>query len=604
MANFNVTTLLGYSLKKEYVGTMNYRNVITLNIETLHRTNTDPRYNIDIYTGNFDSLSDYENAEIFQKNIQPIILNGNGFGIGRVISVSEPRGIDYNENGLTFWKRIITLELYEAGDSLNIPNSSVNTFYARLKDVLFDPQISNLTEDFSFTDNEQGVLGYTQTVTVACADFLEMESPNTKENTGVYKAREIAQKLIESEVNFGFAGNLSLLTGKSGKKTYSTEVDVINGTVSITKTFISFFVKTPATYSFQLQEDGSITISESVVLTNKNLAQKSSDISDIISILNNVVNSSYNRCRTYFNAYKAQILTSSSVDDLIEDHENVHLITNQRSFDERSQQYVQTTVYSNARNLRVNFSLEINQSISVDEKGITTVSETADFVNKAFKIKANDTTFLGANYFGSGSTVKTMIDGEMTNALTRAQNLYKLYYDSLNTPSLKLLSSSRKASIRGKNFGYSCVFTNDSSLIKVNGINQVQSVINVNLPKKISNSYIVPGITNQKVFVQESNQSTIGEMTINQKAQLKRSNSNKTPDLVLKPISQIQTMYSNCLLTLLNKLTGFGGGSPNNFVVKKVTFSYNSLREVDVSVVINYLVAATRGGPKNNLYSN
>ena len=604
MANFNVTTLLGYSLKKEYVGTMNYRNVITLNVETLHRTSTDPRYDINNYTGNNVPIQDYEAAEIFQKNITPIILNGNGFGVGRVISISEPRGINYDENGLTFWKRNVTIELYEAGDSSNIPNSAQNTFYARLKDVIFDPQIISLSEDFSFTDDEQGVLGYTQTINIACADVLNEESPNDKESTGVYKARDLAQKLIESEVNFGFAGNLSLLAGKPGKKTYSTNVDVINGSVSITKTFTSFFVKTPASYSFQVQDDGSITISETVALTNKNLAQKSNEISNIISILNNVLDGSYSRCRVYFNAYKAQIFTSSNVDDLVEDSENIHLITNQRSFDEKSQQYVQTSVYSNARNLRVNFVLEINQSISSDETGIVTISENADFVNKAFKIKSNDTSFLGSNYFGVGSTVKTVIDSEMTNALVRAQNLYKLYYDTASTPSLKLLNSSRKASIRGKTFGYSCSFTNDSSLLKSNGINQVTSVINVNLPKKISNSYIVPGIINQKVFVQESEQSTVGEMSISQKARLTRNNSNKNPDLVSKPTSSIQTMYSNCLLTLLNRLTGFGGGSPNNFVVRKVTFSYNSSREVNVSVTINYLVAATRGGPKTNLYSN
>ena len=30
MANFNITTVLGYSAKKEYIGSLNFRNIITL----------------------------------------------------------------------------------------------------------------------------------------------------------------------------------------------------------------------------------------------------------------------------------------------------------------------------------------------------------------------------------------------------------------------------------------------------------------------------------------------------------------------------------------------------------------------------------------------
>ena len=37
MPNFNITTILGYSLKKEYSGTMNYRNVITIDVEALDK---------------------------------------------------------------------------------------------------------------------------------------------------------------------------------------------------------------------------------------------------------------------------------------------------------------------------------------------------------------------------------------------------------------------------------------------------------------------------------------------------------------------------------------------------------------------------------------
>ena len=122
------------------------------------------------------------------------------------------------------------------------------------------------------------------------------------------------------------------------------------------------------------------------------------------------------------------------------------------------------------------------------------------------------------------------------------------------------------------------------------------------MPKKLSSPYIIPN--NKQVFVQFNNQSTVGTMTIAQTALIKRIEANKTPDLVNKPTSIIKKLYSNCLISLINRIVGFGKGSPNNFVIKEVSYSYNSSREVRVSVSIDYLVAANYAGPQSNLYQN
>lgn len=680
MARFNVTTLLGYSLKKEYVGTMNYRNVITLTVETLHRTDKTPRYDLEVYdkksftvatgtslassnnglstnqeiyftsTGTLPNplstgviyfvtsistnsfsvsstlggsditftnsgsgvhsfntvtpikvLNDYEAPEVNQNSNIPIVLNSTPFGTGRVINISEPRSSDFSENGLTFWKRNITLELYEAGDSSNIPASVQNTLYARLKDNLFNSRISEITEDFSFTDDEQGNLGYVQNITVSCVDEVASGSPSDNTKTGIYLAREIAQNLIESEVDFGYIGNLTNLYGKSGKKTYSTDVDVINGTVTITKTFKSLLVRTPATYNFQVNQDGSINISENISLRNKDLAISSNNLGGIISILDNIKSTSYSRCSSYFDVYKTFITTNSSVDSL--GAESKSLITVQRAFNESTQEYSQTVIYSNARNLRTYYVLEINQNISVDQSGYVNISETGDFVNKKSVIKSSDDTFLGSNYFASGVTVKTSLDSEQQNSLERAKNLYVSFFKLGSQPSsLKLIRSSRRASLRGKTFGYSVTFSNDPSFIKSDGITQVKSKIDAVLPKQIAKSYILP--SGKNVFTQYRDQSTSGEMTISQNATLKRNDSNKTPDLVDRPLTTIRKLYNNCLLSLYNKMNVFGGASPDNFVIKKVSFSYNSSREVSVTVAVDYLIAANRAGPKSNLYLN
>jgi hypothetical protein len=597
MPNFNITTILGYSLKKEYSGTMNYRNVITIDVEALFKTTESS-----VYDNILPIPADYVNPEVYQNSLTPISLNNNGFGLGRVISISQPSSVNFDENGLQFWKRKITIELYEVGDNSNTPDNAANTFYARLKTNLFDSRIREITEDFNFADDEGGNLGYTHTVSVSCDDTIASGSPNNNTQTGVYLARQKAQSLIESEVNFGYLGNLANLYGKVGKRTFSTDVDVINGTVTITKTFTSFLVKYPASYSFSVESDGSINISESITFKNKDLATRVDLIGGIISILDNVKSSAYARCLGYFNVYKLFIIKGENVDAL--SASSISLISINRTFNEESQEYTQQMVFSNSRSLRSDYTLEINQTINKDNKGIFTLSENADFVSKSKKINGVNQPFLAP------FAIRDYLYSEQTNSLTRAIKLYNLHNkssissDPATTP-LKLISCSRKASSNGKVFGYSVSFSNDPSFIRDGVINTINSKINATIPKRIVKTYIVPGyLTNKNIFSQQNDQSSSGLLNVNQTVVLRRIEDNKTPDLVKKPIAAINSVYNRCLLTLLNRLTGFGLGDPNNFIINSVTFSYNSSRNLDMTVSIVYFVAANKFGPGTTLYTN
>jgi len=612
MIDIVITTILGYSLKKEYVGTTNYRNVITVEVESLHKTQLNTAYD-----DTLPPVDIYSQAEVYEKTTIPINLNGNGFGLGRVISVSEPRSVNFDENGIKFWKRNIIIEFYEAGDDSNTPNSAANTFYARLKNNLFDPRIREISEEFSFTDDEEGNLGYTHTVTVSCDDAVVSASPNNNTQTGVYLARQKAQNLIESEVNFGYLGNLANLYGQAGKRTYSTEVDPLNGTVTITKTFISFLVKSPATYSFAVQDDGSINISESITFKNNNLATRIDLTSNIKSILDNVKANAYSRCLGYFNVYKTFITKGIAIDLL--QAESISLISVSRTFNEESQEYTQQITFSNARNLSSDYTLELDQTISTNEKGITSVTENASFVSKAKKVNGTLQPFLT----GATGTFREKFVAIQDDSYSRAVNLYNRYYKtnvSSNIPSdgktfLKLISSSRRATSNGKTFGYSLTFSSEPSFIRDGTINSINSKINANIPKKIIKTYIVPGYTNNTlptntanknspIFSQENKQSSLGTLNITQTALLKRTNANKTPDLVEKPTSAINKVYNNCLFTLLNRLNTFGCGNPNNFIINSVSYSYNSSRNLEMNVGILYFIESNKFGPKNNLYSH
>ena len=600
MPNFNITTILSYSLKKEYAGTMNYRNVVTIEVETIHKTDSTTAYDSTLTIPN-----DYSYAEVYQKSASPISLNGNGFGLGRVISISEPRSVNFDENGLKFWKRNITIELYEVGDNTNTPDNAANTFYARLKQNLFDSRIKEISENFSFTDNQNGDLGYTHTVSVSCDDLVIAGSPNDNTQTGIYLARQKAQSLIESEVNFGYLGNLANLYGKAGKKTFSTDVDVVNGTVTITKTFTSFLVKYPATYSFVVQDDGSINISESITFKNKDLATRIDLIGGIKSILDNVKTNAFERCQVYFDVYKLFITKGVNVDIL--SASSISLFSVNRTFNEESQEYVQQISFSNARNLRDTYTIEIDQSISCDNKGIFTVTENANFISKSKKQNGTALNFLQPEV--SASYIKDTLKEQQTQSIFRAIKLYNKHNKSniSENPSvtpLKLISCNRSASSNGKKFGYSVSFSNDPSFIRDGVINTINSKLNATVPKKMVKTYIVPGYLNSKnIFSQENYQSSPGTLSVNQSVVLKRNESNKTSNLVNRPTSAINSVYNRCLLTLYNRLSNFGLGDPTKNIINSVSFSYNSSRKLEMSASISYFVAANKFGPKQTLYT-
>ena len=576
---------------------MNYRNVITIEVEALFKTTESSAYLTD--------PADYVYPEVYQNSLTPISLNGNGFGLGRVISFSQPSSVNFDENGLKLWKRKITIELYEVGDNSNTPNDAANTFYARLKNNLFDSRIREITEDFNFTDDEGGNLGYTHTVTVACVDLITSGSPNNNTEAAVYLARQKAQALIESEVNFGYLGNLANLYGKAGKRTFSTDVDVINGRVTIIKTFTSFLVKYPATYSFAVQDDGSINISESITFKNKDLATRVDLIGGIKSILDNVKDGAFTRCQGYFNVYKLFITKGENVDSL--SASSISLFSVNRTFNEESQEYVQQISFSNARNLRNTYTIEIDQSISCDNKGIFTITENANFISKSKKQNGTDLPFLtpvsGVSY------VKNTLQAEQEQSIIRAIKLYNKHNKSNisenpNITPLKLISCNRSASSNGKKFGYSVSFSNDPSFIRDGIINTINSKLNATVPKKIVKTYIVPGYLNSKnIFSQENDQSSPGTLSVNQSVTLKRNENNKTPNLVNRPTSAINSVYNRCLLTLYNRLSNFGLGDPTKNIINSVSFSYNSSRKLEMSASINYFVAANKFGPNQTLYT-
>lgn len=579
--NINATTLLSYDIKKEYVGALNFRNVITMEVETLHLADTNPSNGIPRY--NLAELDGYNDINIYTGNVQ---INGQPFDNARVVSVSEPRSIDVKESGLTFWKRVVTLEFYENGDSSSVPASDTSTpkFYNRLAENLFDKNISSISEEFSFSDGAEGTLEFSHTVTVSCIDdFLSNPTPSQR---GVAKAKQIAQKLIESEVNFGFIGNLnSIYTKGAGKRRYSENVDVVNGSVSITKTYSSSLsARAPITYDFQVNEVGDIIVSETVELKNEEPAKSVDALVKLKTYASNIQSGAYLRCLQYFNAYSA--LVNQQKHPL-----KTNLISIVRGFDERNQVLTQTVTYTNSIGLSSLYAVEINNQLSVDKVGNSTLTETAQFTRNSNKIVSTE---IGAFY----NSYQAYIQFELGRMTARLQNLYKKVFNTVTNPTLYLVSTRRTCGSHSKRLSYSYVYTTNPAMRK-NSLyaNPVKS-ISVNRPRKKVNSFIVPGT---KTFVtQELPQSDLGSISFEFTAKSIRTDANSNATKVVRPYSAIKKMFDEGLLDVFTFMIKEGQGNSDKFFINAASYSYNSEREIKVRLEATYWEDFTRIGAKKS----
>lgn len=580
MASITCQKLLGYSYKKEYAGSYNHRNVVTLNLETLHPTNATPRYN----------LSEFSNYE------EIIIINDKNLGKGRVISVSEPRSADFQENGLQFWKRNITVEIYYAGDSTQMPADADNTFYSRLNNII-NARISSVSENFEFNNQEDGNVSYSHTVSVTCSsEFIEGQNSAQE---GVAEAKRVAQLLIASSVDFGYLTGLNIYNSANGKNLFSEEINIIEGTVSITKTFIPSNIRTPISYSFNIDSEGIIEIRESVVFKNKEKAQVASAISTLLSDGDIFINSSFPRCNSIFGIYKEFIdkPTSPDVDGL--QNQSLNLISIVKSFNEQSQELSLEITFNNSRSLRAAYLAEILQVLALGKNGIVSCTENANFTLKASKSEAS-LVYPVYDQFSLASSMKSILDSEQINAKTRILKFCNENFPSANysANSLKITSSSRSFDSNGKQFSYSIAYTTDTSIKQDNDFVSINCEINFSKPQKNIQSYVIPGTT--KPFLHEGNQSTLGTANISLRGKLKRIESNKNSDKLYKPKKQIINLYNMGLINLITRLSSIGLGDPNKFIVTGVNYSYNSERDLNVSISVSYWLPINRLGKLGN----
>lgn len=542
--SFSCDLIFSYSNKREYIGLLNFRNVVTMQVQHVYdamaSSGTNPTGMPPLWTGAYTG----------------IVVNGVNFGTGRIISYSNPTSTDITENGRHLWKQIVNVEVYESGDLSNI---STDPAVVGLLQA-YSTNLASLDESYAFDMLANGDYQYTHSAAVKC-----INDP-TGGPSGYITAQKIASGLLSSTPPFGYIDSVhSGFYNTSGKRLYTENTDVFNGSVNFEEKFLiqsRDFVKHTVNF-----DNGFCNITESAVLRHSGVSTADSvfngDPLSITTRYNTAYNGAYTRCNSLYSTYATVLGTDPYTVNLA-----TQPVSLTKSFDERSQELTYTVVYTNNPNLTTNgYTVEREQSISQNNFGIVEAAEQTNIVAYAFKDPSLYTFLANA------------IATEIANSQNRLIALWS------NVSSFKKDAESKTVSVRGKRASFSVNFTNDPSFLNDGTFLTKTRNIQDNEAILMHSPYFIVG--QNTPLIHNPGQTQFGNVTCTISANLLRPVGYYagTP---YKPSIALNAMFSDALN---NVLLTISPKAPIDIYVSKILYSYNSDLSAEVSVEAQYVYA-------------
>jgi len=290
--NFNNASLLGFKKTNQFLNS-NFRFGSRVEYEI-------EGYFIDLQNdiGVSGLVSASEFFRTGLQDYQPIILNGNDFGKGRVLSFSNN-----DANSLQYSTYNLSIEGFQSGNLSNLSGK----YYSGLAPLVTGNTILEspyLLEDFSedFNINRDGdQFSYTHSINIKYA------SGDGVIITPIQRAKGLATEIFQTveppfELLDSFPGQ-NFFTGAVDEK-FNESYDLVNNSVSISRkfsTYTSGFEKysVKRSHNFTKQADGIISVSE-----NGSIKAKSFSIEvDLSEAIKSEISGSYGRCSETYLAY-------------------------------------------------------------------------------------------------------------------------------------------------------------------------------------------------------------------------------------------------------------------------------------------------------------
>ena len=438
-----------------------YRSIDTISIEGY----IDVRNTNDDLKGVRESLVDIQNyvnaANSLSEVVQPIVINGSGFGSGKILTLEFPASDSFDENQVKLGKYSAEIETYQYASATGIFEMALP----------FQEFIDELSEDFKISLDEENVYSFNHSVGITYMSGVTDYGAGNPLHA--YKINPISgAKILAAELFNQVPTQFSTLIADSygeinsaARRFYTETYDLCNGNCSFGQKFklypsgySNYSLK--VTTSLQMNEKGIMSVTEKGEIIPR---VASYDAASNISFLETVRDASneqidsyaYGRCSAQYNNYKNYLGINSG---------SLHTIptTITKSIDSSAASLSYTIAFTDQDSIEINGGGQyVTRTITVDRKNdnVTTVSEEGQI------------TFRGANSQNAnilntapqfGSDFYSRLPSRST-AKARCVDAYQRAYPS-TTETLRNISNKFSAKAYKNNVTYNYVFSDDKTV--------------------------------------------------------------------------------------------------------------------------------------------
>ena len=410
------------------------------------------------------------------KDYQPITINGNDFGKGRVLNFTTNEDVS-----LKYSTYNLTIEGYESGNLETLTGKYYTgiEFFNTGSGIIEAPNLlNNFSEDFSFDRGDDNFsFKHTLQFNYASGDGLTI-SP-------IERAKGMGAKIFNDPAPpFELADSLSGINFFTGvlNETFEEVYDVINQSATFTRNVSTlnpinennqYFVT--RSHEFNKDRNGDVTVSETTTIK-----LNSSALRNIKNALKQEIGTSYGRCNDVYQSYVDQGSLKTNSTSI------------RRTIDNFSKQATFTIEYTDSEiNDNANYYFNLSHDLSVNNN-ITTITESASIEGR------------GSSESRKLANAIAGYESESANAKARSKQFYLDNGGPTDGSIFNLESSSYTKDRKKATISYSFKFSDDAKIINGRRVNVTTSNT---IPVNKFASYSAIG---EKDFVQEVNTTTQG----------------------------------------------------------------------------------------------
>ncbi len=509
-----------------------------------------------------------------------IIINGLDFGTGKIVSIDFPNSYDAKESHIFAGKYNVSFEFYKDGDTTatNEAFDSVTIPHQHLLEDFSEDFSASLDENDTYSLDHNISIKYLSGVGTAGTVIDPVEQAKTLASN-IYNQTLTTFNLLVPDHYGDYNTN--------GKRTFNETYNLINGDCSFSQNYKLFQSGTASGpysaeigHSFELDEGGIITVNENVSIVGR-APDRNTMLTNARAGINTELGLSYTRCNEVYDAYKSKLVDGTYGGSL----NNIKINLSQEFNNNEGSANYSVTYTDNRGYESVSKLVERSSDFSVDDN-IISVSEQGNvtLVNKKGTLSI-------ADYIAqipSRATVKA-----------RCQDIYTInggagtLTNQATSFDLNGINDNSDTKM-GKTISYNYSFSDDPEVSDTGLFAKKQVKSDDTMPILNKNNLMIPNVGER---IQQVDQSSLGERSVNAVSMIRRSN---VTDAFTSPF-QYQTTILSARASLLNEVIAEAlsvfNNNPNlkpldksEIFVDSLTYSFNNSREFNMSAVVKFPV--------------